>query len=79
MTRYRGQLAHQRRQHKDPHFRVPDQHADIGTTVRTTDGQDAVWEVAGRGGEWVRERLTPALRDVHLPYYDDPPPRQRST
>jgi len=48
-------------------------------TVRTRDGQDALWVVEDRDGEWVRERLTPVLGDHHIPYYDDLPPGQRST
>jgi hypothetical protein len=47
-------------------------------TVRTKDGQDPVWEVEHRGAEWVRERLTPALRQARIPYYDDLPPSERA-
>ena len=48
-------------------------------TVRTRDGQDALWVVEDRDGAWVRERLTPVLRHHHIPFYDDLPPGQRST
>ncbi len=47
-------------------------------TVRTKDGQEAVWVVEGRRAEWVRERLTPVLRHSGIPYYDDLPPRERT-
>jgi hypothetical protein len=46
-------------------------------TVRTKDGQDAVWVVEGRRADWVRERLTPVLRHSGIPYYDDLPPQER--
>jgi hypothetical protein len=45
--------------------------------VRTKDGQDALWVVEGRRGDWVRTRLTPALEHAHIPYYDDLPPEDR--
>jgi len=48
-------------------------------TVRTRDGQVAVWEVDGKGADWVRERLGPALSEARIPYYDDLPPAQRTT
>lgn len=48
-------------------------------TVRTKDGQDALWVVEDRGGAWVRERLTRVLREHRIPYYDDLPPDERST
>lgn|SRR5665213_2932665 len=48
-------------------------------TVRTKDGQEALWVVEDRGGDWVRERLTGVLRQQHIPYYDDLPPGERST
>ena len=47
-------------------------------TVRTKDGQDPAWEVEGHSADWVRERLTPALRQAHIPYYDDLPPSERT-
>jgi hypothetical protein len=47
-------------------------------TVRTRDGQEPSWEVEGKGAEWVRERLTPALRQAGIPYYDDLPPSERA-
>jgi hypothetical protein len=46
-------------------------------TVRTRDGQEPTWEVEHRGGAWVRERLTPVLRRVRIPYYEDLPPSER--
>jgi len=46
-------------------------------TVRTRDGQSAVWEVDGRDAEWVRDRLGPALTEARIPYFDDLPPAQR--
>lgn len=46
-------------------------------TVRTKDGQDAVWVVEGRRADWVRERLTPVLVEGRIPYYDDLPPQDR--
>jgi len=46
-------------------------------TVRTKDFQDTAWEVEGRGAEWVRERLTPILRQAGIPYYDALPPSER--
>ena len=46
-------------------------------TVRTKDGQDAVWVVEGRRAEWVRERLTPVLKQNRIPYFDDLPPQER--
>ena len=48
-------------------------------TVRTKDGQDALWVVDDRGGAWVRDRLTSILRDHRIPYYDDLPPGERAT
>lgn len=48
-------------------------------TVRTKDGQDALWVVEDRGAEWVRGRLTGVLRQHGIPYYDDLPPGERST
>ncbi len=47
-------------------------------SVRTTDGQDPAWEVEGQGAEWVRKRLTPALQQAHIPYYEDLPPSPRA-
>jgi hypothetical protein len=40
-------------------------------TVRTKDGQDALWVVEGRRADWVRERLTPILKQAQIPYRDD--------
>lgn len=48
-------------------------------TVRTKDGQDALWVVEDRGGERVRARLTGVLREYRIPYYDDLSPGERST
>jgi hypothetical protein len=48
-------------------------------TVRTRDGQEALWVVQDRGAEWVRTRLTPVLRQNRIPYYDDLLPRDRPT
>src|ERR1700674_2341556 len=42
----------------------PKQVTDI--TVRTKDGQEGLWEVEHRGGEWVRKRLGPALREAGI-------------
>jgi hypothetical protein len=42
----------------------PKQVTDI--TVRTKDGQEGLWEVEHRGGEWVRKRLGPALREADI-------------
>ncbi len=39
--------------------------------VRTHDGQQPVWRVEDRGADWVRSRLTPALRRAGIPYYDE--------
>ena len=47
-------------------------------TVRTKDGQDTLWVVEGRKGDWVRERLTPVLERAQIPYYDDLPPEERT-
>ena len=44
-------------------------------TVRTKDGQEALWVVEEHGAAWVRERLTSVLRQVRIPYDDDLPPR----
>jgi hypothetical protein len=45
-------------------------------TVRTKDGQEPVWEVEHKGADWVRDRLTPVLRNAGIRYYDDPPPHE---
>jgi hypothetical protein len=42
-------------------------------TVRTKDGQEPLWEVEHKGASWVRERLTPVLRNAGIRYYGDPP------
>jgi hypothetical protein len=47
-------------------------------TVRTKDGQDPVWEVEHKGSDWVRERLTPVLRNAGIRYYEDLPPEDRT-
>jgi hypothetical protein len=47
-------------------------------TVRTKDHQEPLWEVDHRGAEWVRERLTPALRQAGIPYYEDLSPSERA-
>jgi hypothetical protein len=53
----------------------PKQITDI--TVRTRKGEEARWIVEQRSAEWVRKRLTPALRQSRIPYYDELPPRVR--
>ena len=47
-------------------------------TVRTKDGQGPVWEVEHKGSDWVRERLTPVLRNAGIRYYEDLPPEERT-
>jgi hypothetical protein len=47
-------------------------------TVRTKDQQEPAWEVDNRGADWVRERLTPVLKQAGIPYYDDLPPSERA-
>jgi hypothetical protein len=47
-------------------------------TVRTDDGQEALWVVEGRRSDWVRQRLTPVLQQAGIPYYDDLPPEDRT-
>jgi hypothetical protein len=47
-------------------------------TVRTKDGQEALWVVEGRRADWIRERLTPVLKEARIPYYDDLPPAERT-
>ena len=42
----------------------PKQVTDI--TVRTKDGQEGLWEVEHRGGEWVRKKLAPALHEAGI-------------
>ena len=42
----------------------PKQVTDI--TVRTKDGQEGLWEVEHRGGDWVRKRLAPALHEAGI-------------
>jgi hypothetical protein len=42
-------------------------------TVRTKDGQEPLWEVENKGANWVRERLSPVLRNAGIGYYGDPP------
>jgi len=46
-------------------------------TVRTEDGQEALWVVERRGAEWVRAKLAPVLSAAGIPFYDDLPPSQR--
>ncbi len=53
----------------------PKQVTDV--VVRTKDGQAAAWVVEQRGADWVREKLTPVLRQVGIPYYEDLPPSGR--
>jgi hypothetical protein len=53
----------------------PKQITDL--TIRTRDGQQARWVVEQRSADWVRKRLTPALRHARIPYYDELPPRAR--
>lgn len=38
-------------------------------TVRTKDGQEPLWEVDHKGANWVRERLTPVLRNAGIRYH----------
>ena len=57
------------------HAAAPKQVTDI--TVRTRNGEQARWTVEQRSADWVRERLTPALRQARIPYYDELPPRAR--
>ena len=45
--------------------------------VKTKDGQEATWEVGRRDADWVRERLTPVLRQAGIRYREDLPPQQR--
>jgi len=54
----------------------PKQFTDV--MVHTRDGQAALWVVEGRGGEWVRATLAPALRQAGVPFHDDLPPGQRA-
>lgn len=46
-------------------------------TVRTTDGQEPVWEVEHKGADWVRERLTPVLHHAGIRLFDELPPQDR--
>jgi hypothetical protein len=55
---------------------TPRQLTDI--TVRTRDGQQAVWVVERRGAEWVREQLAPVLQRALIPFYDELPPDDRT-
>jgi hypothetical protein len=55
---------------------APRQVTDI--TVRTKDGQQALWIVQQRGAEWVREKLAPVLHQAGIPFYDDVPPSDRT-
>ena len=48
-------------------------------TVRTKDGQEALWVIEGRRADWVLKRLTPVLEHAHIPYYDDVLPKDRTT
>jgi hypothetical protein len=48
-------------------------------TVRTKDGQEALWVVEGRQADWVQKRLTPVLERARIPYYDDLPPKDRTS
>jgi hypothetical protein len=59
------------------HAAEPKQVTDI--TVRTRDGKQALWIVKQRGADWVRERLTPALQNARIPYYDELPPSARDS
>jgi hypothetical protein len=54
----------------------PKQVTDI--VVRTKDGQAAAWVVEQRGADWVREKLTPVLRQLGIPYDEDLPPADRA-
>ena len=62
----------------DRHVRetVPRHVTDV--VVGTKDGHEAIWTVANRGSDWVRERLRPALSNAGVPYYDDPLAAQRA-
>jgi hypothetical protein len=57
------------------HAALPKQVTDI--TIRTRNGEQARWTVEQRSADWVRERLTPALRQARIPYYDELPPGAR--
>ena len=46
-------------------------------TVRTSDGQQALWLIEHRGDEWTREQLRPALKQARIPFYDELLPKDR--
>ena len=48
-------------------------------TVRTKDGQEALWVIEGRRADWVQKRLTPVLKQAGIPYHDDVLPMDRTT
>jgi hypothetical protein len=54
----------------------PRQFTDV--RVHTRDGQTALWIVERRGGEWVRDKLAPALHDAGVPFHDELPPGERA-
>jgi hypothetical protein len=58
------------------HASPPKQITDV--TVHTRDGQEARWVVEQRSADWVKKRLTPALRRTRIPYYDELPPGARA-
>jgi len=37
-------------------------------TVRTKDGQEALWVVEGRRADWGQKRLRPGLQEARIPY-----------
>ncbi len=53
----------------------PKQVTDV--VLRTKDGQEAVWEVVRRGEAWVRHRLSVAIHENGLLFYDELRPDQR--
>ena len=57
------------------HASKPKQVTDI--TIRTDDGHQALWIVEQRGADWVRERLTPVLKQAGIPCYSDLPSSDR--
>jgi hypothetical protein len=50
------------------HASKPKQITDI--VVRTRNGDEALRSVEQRGADWVRNRLTPALRQARIPYFN---------
>ncbi len=46
-------------------------------TVRTVDGQQALWLIRDRGAAWTKERLGPPLSEAGVPFYEDLLPGDR--